>query len=477
MANFLTSHIAKLPPETRDLLLSSPLSCQALLASLSPLAKQYALRCVFPGEASEASVAGWTSEKKGARTRHAGAIRELNDLGIWTKHGPDGTYRLQESFAAQMRAILETGLTTIWSEPPEPLRPQLPTRSEVKGHASSCWESLLLLLAGEDDAAAAVAEGVAPLALEIGEPIDVLEVLSRVSLLAEGESAVSGGSSGSSTMKTTRSGYRFLLKAPDDQIWTVLDELLRAQYDLHRDEGAAALQFLLQLGFCEEGQVCALQGFAEPELKAVSALSQLGLLYPFRSQDGRHWILPTHLSNLLVCGDKELVESISSSGEGIIVETNYRVYAYTSSVLQRKVLELFVTQEYIMPNLFVGRLTRESCCAAFEAGIDAEAIIDYLRRNVHIEAVKARTHVPTVPETVADSVRLWQEESKRMQMIPAALYESFGSDELFLATVKHAQDLKALIWSNPDKQRVAVDLTMHDAMRTFIKAEKSRRAA
>ena len=65
------------------------------------------------------------------------------------------------------------------------------------------------------------------------------------------------------------------------------------------------------------------------------------------------------------------------------VSSDWREDQYTMIALMRllrsnkQVLELFCLQEYVLPNLFVGRLARESCSAAFEAGISAELIVDY----------------------------------------------------------------------------------------------------
>ena len=58
-----------------------------------------------------------------------------------------------------------------------------------------------------------------------------------------------------------------------------------------------------------------------------------------------------------------------STTANIIVESNFKVYAYTDSVLYRAILELFMRVDYILPNLFVGMLTRESLKKAFKKKI------------------------------------------------------------------------------------------------------------
>jgi hypothetical protein len=71
------------------------------------------------------------------------------------------------------------------------------------------------------------------------------------------------------------------------------------------------------------------------------------------------------------------------------------VYAYTQSALQTAILRLFSRCECILPNLFVGVLTRDSVTAALACGLSADHIVAYLRQRAH-PTVAARS--PIVPE-------------------------------------------------------------------------------
>lgn len=59
----------------------------------------------------------------------------------------------------------------------------------------------------------------------------------------------------------------------------------------------------------------------------------------------------------------------------IVLESNYRVYAYTNSNLQMSILSLFTKLNYRLPNLVVGLITRESIRSAFMKGISAEQVV------------------------------------------------------------------------------------------------------
>ena len=89
--------------------------------------------------------------------------------------------------------------------------------------------------------------------------------------------------------------------------------------------------------------------------------------------------------------------------DGIIVETNFRVYAYTESEHAMLLLSLFVRIEYILPNLAVGTLTRESVCGAFAHGITATEIVRFIYEHAHTQVALCRDSSP--PHCAAESWR------------------------------------------------------------------------
>ena len=78
------------------------------------------------------------------------------------------------------------------------------------------------------------------------------------------------------------------------------------------------------------------------------------------------------------------------------------MYAYTASQLQTAILRLFTRCECILPNLFVGVLTRESTVGALACGLSADQILGYLRQHAHPH-VASRS--PVVPEVSGPVLR------------------------------------------------------------------------
>merc|ERR1712183_1220459 len=93
---------------------------------------------------------------------------------------------------------------------------------------------------------------------------------------------------------------------------------------------------------------------------------------------------------------------LSNKDGYIVVETNYRVYAYTDSSLQIALLGLFTEIMYRFPNLCVAVVTRESCRQAFRGGITANQIIRFL--NMHAHGQSKVSLGPPIPPTISDQV-------------------------------------------------------------------------
>lgn len=63
----------------------------------------------------------------------------------------------------------------------------------------------------------------------------------------------------------------------------------------------------------------------------------------------------------------------------IMIETNYRIYAYTCSPLQISILNLFVSLQTRFANMVTGLITRDSVREALVRGITADQVpIDQL---------------------------------------------------------------------------------------------------
>ena len=72
-----------------------------------------------------------------------------------------------------------------------------------------------------------------------------------------------------------------------------------------------------------------------------------------------------------------------------------QVYAHTSSPLQRRVLSQLMRTDCLLPNLYVGTLTRETFMAALDMGLTSIDVIRFLQQHAHPQVAR---RVPSVPE-------------------------------------------------------------------------------
>lgn len=226
------------------------------------------------------------------------------------------------------------------------------------------------------------------------------------------------------------------------------------------------LSFLFMLGSLELGQDYTTSTLSLTQKHMLDDLSAFGIVY--RSPDSPETFYPTRLAVTLTSDAGALqTESLNPSslhnssssatgtGKGfIIVETNYRLYAYTDSLLQIAVLSLFTKLTTRFPNLVSGKLTKESITRAVKLGISSSQILSYLTSHAHPQMQKS---VPFLPPTVMDQIRLWEYEGERVETTSGFLMKDFHSEHEYRDLVGYAESLGVLIWRNDSRRLFFVD--------------------
>lgn len=231
------------------------------------------------------------------------------------------------------------------------------------------------------------------------------------------------------------------------------------------------LSFLFMLGSLELGQAYSTTNLTSTQRMLLDDLTDFGLVYHPTPESPYYY--PTRLATTLnsdvsaltpadttISTDpsaQPLTNSLRSSPENkgyIIIETNYRLYAYTSSVLQISVLALFAKLKSRFPNLVSGKLTKDSIQGAISFGITAEQIISYLTTHAHPTMAK---NTPILPPTVVDQIRLWQIEGDRMKATNGHLLKEFPTQAEYEECVRYAESLGVLVWKTDQKKALFVN--------------------
>ena len=178
------------------------------------------------------------------------------------------------------------------------------------------------------------------------------------------------------------------------------------------------LAFFFTVGGLEVGRAYETRGFSQKKLQPHDDLVDDRLVD--RPTKTAKAIFPTRLASTLTSTASPMLSRLNDQEEQgyLILETNYRVYAYTANLLRIAILNLFVTLKSRLPNLVIGQLTRHSVKSALKKGITADQIIAYLTHHAHPQMYK---NEPLLPITVSDQIRLWEREQNRVTAVTGTL--------------------------------------------------------
>lgn len=299
----------------------------------------------------------------------------------------------------------------------------------------------------------------------------------------------------------TQSGFTFLLQEPDAQVWTLLLLWLEAA----GFETVDMLTFLFMLASMQLGWAYDTNALTEQRRNMLPSLLDIGLIYI--PQHKRSMFFPTRLATALafgrIRGPRSLGDGLAAAttlappptalsagapgggGGGdaaaaaaaqqkgsVVVETNYRIYAYTQSALQIAVLALFCNLSMRFPDMVAGRITRTSIRQAINFGITADQIISYLAAHAHEQMHRGASlaNKPVLPPTVVDQIRLWHLENERMKTTRGFLFRDFDDHKEFLDTARFAEEIGVLEWRSDKKGMFFA--SKHEQIRDYLKSRK-----
>lgn len=294
---------------------------------------------------------------------------------------------------------------------------------------------------------------------------------------------------GGRNVDITKDGFGFVLQDANTQVWHIMILYVESAQSLNMDS-VEVLSFLFLLSSLELGASYEKKDMSPTQLRTLTDLADFGIVYQESPEAPRFY--PTRLATTLTSDSSALgnttsssltgpANELGSSGSGfIIIETNYRLYAYTSSPLQISLISLFTNLKYRFPNLVTGKITRQSVRRAIEMGITAEQIIAYLASHAHPQLRKHNAGHSTsnttglapsiLPPTVTDQIRLWQLERDRLRATAGFLFKDFNNSAEYEAPCRYAAEIGVLVWKS-DKKRMFF-VSRHEQVAAFLRGRK-----
>ncbi|KAF9475450.1 transcription factor Tfb2 [Pholiota conissans] len=421
-----------------------PSSCLSIFRLLAPLERQIIMNLLWLESAILVStMAAWVIRE--GRKQYEEAIATLGRLHILPSSS--GKLALNSTFKSAFRqAITGGGTSGSFGVPAPPDDKRQPVDLEsLDSFALERWETILHYM---------VSSGSGQLPTKPSQ--GVLFLLQRSGLMANH----------GSVLQITSAGFQFLLHTPHDQLWDLLLQYLHLAEERQMDL-VEVLGFIFMLSTMELGREYSTENLSGTQKAMLEDLRDYGLIWQRRPSSRR--FSPTRLATTLTSSSPPLPTSTGTSSgpqEGfIILETNYRVYAYTDNALQTAVLNLFVSLKYRFPNLVVGSITRDSVKKALMNGISADQIISYLMTHAHPQM---RKNNPLLPVTVQDQIRLWELERNRLKSQEGYLYTAFASQADYDFVLNYAKELGVVIWENAAKRCFFGSMDGHASIKGFI---------
>ena len=454
----------------------SPWACKAVFSSLSALSKNYVQRLLAIEEPlSSSSLEKWVKPEH--KHTHQKTIDDLIRLWVLVVHKSSDEEEEEEAEEEEtndkttklliLNPYFRKGLQHALCHPEEPwstsavavgLKPdkKAPSLDFLDDICAEKWNYVLRHLLN------ILPKGTSP-DLTIENFMLQSQMLTR-----------SGNKSGGNEM--TAKGYEFMLKDHRSQVWIYV--MVALDRSTQQEEG---LSFLFMLADCELGKGYPIDALTKSQRQLMFEFSKIGLIYIRDLTASRFYPTRAAIDMLFQTTrdqGKQLVESTVRDGTGmngtgivsnpvsklqIIVEGNpihiivvffvtppnlnhhlrrfyptlisihcfttciyifppgnLQVIAYLSTDLHRAMLEMFVEVHVMMPNMAIGRITRERSKYAYNQGINASQIIDYLTNHAHPVTL---TRTSIIPQNVSDQLLLWEAENYRVQTEDAAIVE------------------------------------------------------
>eukprot|EP00939_MAST-03C_sp_MAST-3C-sp1_P002732 g2732.t1 len=407
------------------LFFDDPWSCQVIFESLHPLAQVYVSRllCVAEG-LDEKVIENWCLSKGS----HKVAWKAIRDLRLMdTEDRGAMKYYLHRTFKENLQSAL--------CRNDMPWKPRDFLKMDQKSEEK--WNAILGCM-------------VDPSNCKTPSGADSADLLRKTGLMKV------------SSYDLTPQGYEFILLGRHMQAWRFLRVMLDRQETV--EKRVRLLKFVFRLRFCEEGTGFCVKDIGNELRKELEHFYLLGfgVLKPSESEKDTFYFYPSRLSidimsrkqrpisqniGVVATPGRDMKPSsttadvLSSSPVSIIVESNFNVYAYTTSPLHIRMLSFFVDMRTKMPNLVHGVMTRDSIGSAMVRGIRANQIREYLEMHAH---PLCRQKAPVIPSNVIDQIFMWEEDESRVTFEKAVHFE-FADKTSFETWMKQRQNRNRFI--------------------------------
>ena len=427
----LINFIIGLQEDTVVDLLRDPGTCRTFIRLLSPLAQHMLSRLLMlPTPIDLSHIRSWAPMDREKQSKHEEAFGQLYDCHFLSiTETEQGTYRAM--LRDEIRQILLGRHVEERREARE--SEKYGAFSEVKSSSIFATERKvgLTTLANVpyvkeevlDDWAASQLEKILLWMMQLTTKIDpdIKQLLADAKLVNFDNSL-------------TKDGHQFVLADPRAQIWRIVKSYLES-FERESDQNLiAALRFVLKLGSLQFTRGYQIADLSPAQQQLLKPFNALGLLYYGHPDLPSGYFFPTRVVlNFFGKGD------LFRTDGWILIDTNFKITAYTSNRLHVALLRKFTLITYEMPGFTSAYISADSFHKALEAGASMHDILNFLKLNL------SSLGDGVIPPVVEHQFHVWEEQRNRLKVTPNSICRQYTSEEQARRAMEMAGEMYGFI--------------------------------
>ena len=443
----LHTYLLTLPKSILERIYSNAACCLMVFREVPEIGRHFILRMTYISQPLPIGlILSWVKQQKLEEARSA--IKRMLNLRIMCKVDIQGSQedgvRINEQFNDNLKQIF-AGMNLQLSKTDQlGIDKHEKGLEELETYADERWKTILSFM-------------VTPEKMQKEVNSDLVEILVHSGLMHRARE--------SHLPTITPGGFQFLLMNEARQVWFFMLQYLRS-CEQRNMELVELLTFIFQLSMSTIGSDYSTEDMSDTQHRFLQHLREFGLVYQRKRKSRRFY--PTRMAIDLISGSND--EDPQSRSKGyLLVETNFRVTAYTNSLLTTNILSLFLQILYRFPTMVVGIISRQSIHEALVNSITSEQIICFLRANAHPSMLRKS---PVIPATVEHQIVLWEKERDRLSCNEGVLYNHFDTPQDFEILKNYAEMIGVLIWASSTSKTMVVTKDGHDDVRRYWKRNK-----
>lgn len=251
----------------------------------------------------------------------------------------------------------------------------------------------------------------------------------------------------------TNKGFEFLLKNKKEQLWFLAVNSI-SYFSKDSIQESSFLLDLMELVMKNNLELCCSKKWES----FYSFLDSLGIIVLINRKVSKN----SDLTQFLVNTSDLFDQNNLANKKFISLETNFKIYAYTSRSYEKSVLSLFSKTCCTLPNLIKAVFDEESIINAFSKGITSKQIVKYLQ-----------DYCENVPKNIINQITIWEQKQHRIRIRNGYLYHDFIHMSDFNGIVRFLESKGSLIYKDENRRVIVAEERTHEEVKEFI-AELNR---